>query len=270
MCNVYRVISFCFVAGLFFLLPSEARAQTSISNLYSTGFGPSGIAATPFAPSNSTSSPPDGNWSIVGDTAAPTVLTGNNDPNDLGVTYGGIYYADTAVKTPGTTPTGFLPSTGGGSNWIGPSSAGLFSDFNGSAAATLTYQTNFTLPFGATSVTISGGVAVDNSLDEVLLNGVSVGTYASGSSLTYLTDGFDSEAFTQMNAISFSSSNVLPGTNTLDFVADNQADSATGIDINISGTYVPEPASAGLLSVAAVGLLSRRRRRQQPCSPSST
>jgi hypothetical protein len=157
-----------------------------------------------------------------------------------------------------------LPSLGG-SNWIGPSSSGsgLFSDFLDSPAIALTYQTTFTLPADATSVTISGWVAVDNSLDEVLLNGNSV-AYASGTSLTNLTLGDDEEAFTQMNPISFSS-NVMAGageTNTLDFVADNQANTPTGIDINISGTYtVPEPASTGLLAVAAVGLLRRRRRR---------
>jgi hypothetical protein len=145
----------------------------------------------------------------------------------------------------------------------------VFSDFNGSDATTLTYQTTFTLPSNATSVSISGLVSVDNSLDEILLNGVSVGAYATGSSLANLT-GDQEEAFTQMNPISFSSSNVVAGTNTLDFVADNDEGSPTGIDINISGTYVPEPASASLLSVAAVGLLSRRRRRQQPCPPSST
>jgi hypothetical protein len=277
MCNVYRVIPFCFVAGSLFLLPSEARAQIAITNLYNTGFGVGGIAAAPFSPPASTSSPIDGNWSIVGDTALPTVLSGNNDPDDLGPTYGGIYYPDTAVINPGLTPTGFLSQSAsitlalptGGSNWIGPSSAGVFSDFNGSDATTLTYQTTFTLPSNATSVSISGLVSVDNSLDEILLNGVSVGAYATGSSLANLT-GDQEEAFTQMNPISFSSSNVVAGTNTLDFVADNDEGSPTGIDINISGTYVPEPASASLLSVAAVGLLSRRRRRQQPCPPSST
>jgi DNA-binding beta-propeller fold protein YncE len=44
----------------------------------------------------------------------------------------------------------------------------------------------------------------------------------------------------------------------------------TGLDDPIGIVVVPEPASTGLLGVAAVGLLRRRVRRQQPYPPSST
>ena len=83
MCNVYRVISFCFI-GLVFVVAEQAQAQYPITDLYSTGFAAGGAqAAAPPPIINSTASPTDGNWSIVSNSAA-TVLTAVNDPAVLG------------------------------------------------------------------------------------------------------------------------------------------------------------------------------------------
>jgi hypothetical protein len=116
------------------------------------------------------------------------------------------------------------------------------------------YLTTFTLPAGATSVSISANLVVDNEETNILLNGVTVGapqidTYTSLETYT---------------PISFSSNNVLAGINDLVFVVYN-AGGPTGLRVDgITGTYtsvdVPEPAGIGLIGFAAFGLLALSRK----------
>jgi hypothetical protein len=125
------------------------------------------------------------------------------------------------------------------------------------------YRTTFTLPAGATGLVITGAVAVDNSLLGVLINGVNVGTYASGGALTDLTSN-NSNAFTHFNAVGFTTpdSNLLAGTNTLTFLVGNDQGTVTSFRVDaLAGTYVlPEPASLGVLGIAAAATLPRRRK----------
>jgi hypothetical protein len=125
------------------------------------------------------------------------------------------------------------------------------------------YRTTFTLPAGATGLTITGGVAVDNSLVGVLINGLNVGTYASGGALTDLTSN-NSNAFTHLNAVSFTTpdSNLLVGANTLTFLVGNQAGTVTSFRVDsLAGTFaLPEPTSLGLLAIGSATTFLRRRK----------
>jgi YVTN family beta-propeller protein len=130
------------------------------------------------------------------------------------------------------------------SAWIGPNNS---SSLDGSPG-NYDYRTTLTAPAGATSVTLTGSWAADDTGVDIKLNGVSSGI-TNHNGFTTLTP------FTLTGA-------VLPGQNLLDFIVNNGGTgvSVTGLRVEIdSVTFAPEPTSLlGLL--ASLALLRRRRR----------
>jgi hypothetical protein len=111
------------------------------------------------------------------------------------------------------------------------------------------YQTSFTLPADVTSVSITMDIAVDDFVTGILLNGENVNAPTV-------------RGFTDYTPVTFTSSAMTDGTNTLTFQVLNGVVSATGLRVDgITGTYttVPEPSCLGLLGFAL--LLFRRRSR---------
>ncbi len=114
------------------------------------------------------------------------------------------------------------------------------------------YQTTFTLPSNADSVSISLNLAADDEVLGILLNGMLVDIPPSTVSTPIYTP------------ISFSSNNVVAGVNILTFETLNfdpfGGINPTGLRVDgITGSYtvVPEPASIGLLGFALL-LFCRR------------
>ncbi len=110
------------------------------------------------------------------------------------------------------------------------------------------YQTTFTLPSDANSVSISLNLAADDEVPGILLNGDLVDTPP------YPT--VDTSNYTP---ISFNSGDVVPGLNTLTFETlnfdSNGGNNPTGLRVDgITGSYtvVPEPSCIGLLGFASV------------------
>lgn len=119
------------------------------------------------------------------------------------------------------------------------------------------YLTTFTLPSDANSVSISLDLAADDEATSIVLNGQAVG--ATLTSVNYF-------AYTP---ISFTSGNVLAGTNSLVFQVYNEG-GPTGLRVDgIAGSYtttivaVPEPGSL-FLGGLAVGFLVLSRRCRAP------
>lgn len=151
------------------------------------------------------------------------------------------------------------------SKWISPQTTYISttSTTNADPGGTYTYQTTFDLPANLipSTATISGQYVVDNQVAQITLNGVSTNNAGRvpGNANTLNVGNFTI------------SSGFIAGVNTLDFIVDKVAghgDDPSGIQIeNMVGTAtdpspVPEPASLGLISLAVVGLASRRRARQ--------
>ena len=134
------------------------------------------------------------------------------------------------------------------SKWIGP-----IADQSGAvtepAAGNYTYRISFVC-VGADcgTVSLSGNWTSDN-IGTILHNGGSAGV--SGS-----PDTMGLGAFTP-----FGISGLTQGTNTLDFVVNNGAQSPTGLRVEVAVSGVPEPSTMmlGALGLLAVGLLRRRR-----------
>lgn len=140
----------------------------------------------------------------------------------------------------------------GVSAWVGPSGS---IDLTGPIGL-YTYRTTFDLTgLVASTASISGQWSVDNQGFDILLNGVSNGSTATGFQSFY--------AFSLLSGF-------VDGVNTLDFVVENQG-GPTGLRVEATGSAdrtpslavvaVPEPVSLAILGsgLLAVGMLRRKQ-----------
>ena len=187
----------------------------------------------------------------------------------------------TLVSVPGGTSTIRVRTAVGGfpippyigddalSAWIGPNGtnpATGASDLNGPGGV-YDYQTTFDLTgFSPGSALISGQWAMDNEGINILLNGVPLGI-----SVLDPTAG----AFEGFHTFSISTG-FRPGINTLDFMVQNDgnsADNPTALRVEfVSATAnpIPEPATLLLFGAGLACLVLRRLRRAATKSPAPT
>lgn len=141
------------------------------------------------------------------------------------------------------------------SRWIGPASPSNSNSY-GPDGGLMTFSTSFSIANEAdlSSVQVSGLIAADDTVSDVLLNGTSFGSIFSG--------------FTTLQPFSLTSG-FRAGTNTLDFVVQNSTGfgnaNPTGLRIeDLSGSYdlttpIPVPSSLILLSLGLSGTCFIRR-----------
>ena len=208
-----------FIAGSLIIGAIQANAST-ITTLFDTGVNSSGTSL----PDGTN---PDPHYTIVSNV--------DGSPTDTAT-----------VKTSASGfPVGPWLGDSTTSAWIIPSEGYPGKDV---AASNFDYQTTFTLPVGATSVSITANAATDNEGIDVLVNGVAAGTGSYNGFGAYVP-------------ITINSSNVVGGVNTLTFITHNDGGPGGFRVDGISGTFaVPEPASMSLLGLSGLGLLARRRR----------
>ncbi|MGA2496355.1 MAG: hypothetical protein ABSH20_01355 [Tepidisphaeraceae bacterium] len=158
----------------------------------------------------------------------------------------GSVASTTTVKTSASGyPVGWWTADSPNSAWIMPSAGYPGNSF---PVGDSDFQTAFTLPNGVNSVTISLNMATDDFGPAVLFSGVQVAGPWTGHGFVY-------------TPITFTSSNVQAGENTLTFVVYNEG-GPTGLRVDgINGTFttVPEPSSLLLALTLASLQLSRRR-----------
>ena len=145
---------------------------------------------------------------------------------------------------------GFWLAPGGASKWITPVVAGGFAASNDPGAVDYLYQTTFDLSgIDLSSARITGLVTADNEVQDILLNGHSIG-FANA-------PGYGS--FTGFSI----AGGFVDGLNTLAFRVGNYS-GPTGLRAELSGTFVtssvPEPAAWATLAAGAL-LLARQRKR---------
>jgi hypothetical protein len=177
-------------------------------------------------------------------------------------TLGDAHYQLVSIPNAGQTKTIRVRNSNGGfpiGPWMGDDSASSWIGPNNNAQVygspgNYDYQTTFTAPDGASSVTITGQWAADDSGLDIRVNGVSSGDTT--------TSGFS--AFTPFTL----TEPVAPGLNTLDFIVQNvnsNGDNPTGLRVEIGSVtfaLVPEPAMGMAVATAAsLGLILPRRRR---------
>jgi hypothetical protein len=131
-------------------------------------------------------------------------------------------------------------ANGPDSQWIGPQSNQDENAGGGNEPGTYIYRTTFDLTgYDPTTAHIAGSWSVDNLGLDILINGASTG---------YSLPQFGWNSLHEF-AID---SGFVSGTNTLDFVLQNQG-GPTGLRVEMSGTaFVPEPSG---LSLVALGML---------------
>jgi len=226
------ILSFVFLASLI-RVNSAAAAASSITYLFNTGLDVNGQLL------------PDGSVD-----PHYTIVANSVDGSS----------ASTAVtQTTGYPIQGAYVAPASGSEWIEPSAY-----FPGQNAppGIFDYQTNFTLPAGAVSVSIAAQFAADDEMS-LFLNGIEVVPHIGGSG---------QGDFFSLIPIQFASQDVVAGTNTLTFSVMNdppngpQNPTALTVDF-VSATYelaqpVPEINSAAIVSLALVAFGTKRNRRR--------
>ncbi len=206
-----------------------------------------------------------------------TGVVGPNNPNGTNstqITVGGTpdsHYTVAAPDPQGNGPGVYVvtdqsaySANNGSSSFVNDVGSGQATE----AVGDYLYSTTFNLPAIAnlSSVTISGEFAVDNEVDNILLNGKSIGGIYPAATAGSGPGGFQS--FTTFTIPAGAGENFLTGTNTLTFDVYNAGTSANPTAVNISllsGTYAtPEPSSiVGLVGLCGMGLAAvvwRRRK----------
>jgi hypothetical protein len=201
------------------LAPGESIVP--IASLYSTGVDNSGVPLSPGTP--------DPHWNIL-------------------ASADGVFSAPGPAITQLNHPAWL--ANGPTSNWISVVPDGT----TNIAAGTYIFETTFDLTgMDESTAIVTGDFASDNTVTDVLLNGVSAGIAGGG--------------FTATTPFTFTSG-FVPGMNSLIFVmenlpqpAPNPPENPGGFRVNLSGTaVVPEPSSVVLAVVGAAAFFVCRRR----------
>lgn len=171
----------------------------------------------------------DSHYTVVAGTPAPTYAV-NDAENFVG------YWL-----APSTT-----------SKWITPLVSSGYGAY-AAAAGAYAYQTTFDLTgIDLSTASISGKATADNSITDILINGVST--------------GFTWNSYSSFGSFSIGSG-FISGLNTLTFNVDNSG-GPTGLRVEMNGmftTAVPEPEVFGLM-LSGLGLVGwAARRRKQSC-----
>jgi hypothetical protein len=210
--------------------------------------------------------------SVVASPIADLFSTGQNDVGGIDESWtinGGQAFVTDQSRYP-------FPLWGKSSSasWISPQAK--YDGVSDPADTTFKFSTTFNLPLNLKSASVLMQVATDNGLQDIQLNGTSLGylvamtvLFGNSTPTAIITDG---TGFAQGLGPSMSITNGFrPGLNTLDFYVRNSATNTDNIG-NPSGLIVafssdvdvihsPEPASLGLLGagLALIGLFSRRK-----------
>ena len=206
----------------------------------------------------------------LGGSHAPVGHTAIANLFNTGVDAGGVPLADNTpdshwVITTAPTPGGPLAATSAGGfpigPWLGDNSTSAWlvptADTNG-LAGDYFYETTFDISGDPATASIFGRSSVDNSLVDILLNGVSTGETN--------PNGFG--GWTDFSIAADEGDVFNVGTNTLTFIVNNAGaptDPPGPIGLRVeflSATErIPEPSSIGLLALTAAFALGRRRRK---------
>jgi len=204
-----------------FLVESVTGPAQSVTDLYNTGVDNFGVALT-----------------------GGTPIVPVNDPHYDVIEVAGTPVApfDAFLAEADGFPIGPWAANDADSRWIDPNGA----EDSSAAGGRYVYRTTFTLPANAdlAAVLVSGDWGSDNpTASDILINTTSTGQANGG--------------FGGLTSFSITSGFVT-GSNTLDFVFNNDAGGPTGVRVdNIQGLFrlIPEPSALLLAVMGLVGLL---------------
>jgi len=181
----------------------------------------------------------------VGSTGSPLANATIGDPHYSLVSVPGGTTSIRVVTSANGFPVGPWIGDDSVSAWIGPNND---SQADGPIGH-YDYRTTFDLTgFAPSTASITGLWATDNEGINILINGVSTGNTIGAA-----------QGFTSFTPFSITGG-FVSGINTLDFIVNNDA-GPTGLRVEMQGmalTVVPEPATATLLLISAVGLVFGR------------